>query len=124
MSKNNQNSLLIVDDEQDLCESIHFLFEDAGYETYMANDLASAKEILQRCQLHFVVTDLRLPDGNGLELIQWVHERQMPTQMILISGFIELDQVYPSHADVVLKKPVDLKDLLAVVERMRFASKP
>ncbi|MFW7380644.1 MAG: response regulator [Oligoflexus sp.] len=120
---NDSKTLLVVDDEQDLCESISFVFDDAGYQTFLAHNILQAKELLQEHHIAFVISDVRLPDASGIDLLHWIqqgHAKQM-SQVILISGYIdaELQEAEFSAAKAVLKKPIELEELFQVVENLR-----
>ena len=60
---------LIVDDEPDLLELIAITLERMDIETVLAGDLQTAKDQLKQSEFHFCLTDLKLPDGNGIDLV-------------------------------------------------------
>ena len=63
---------LIVDDEPDIRDLLEITLTRMGITTYTAPDLASARELLQQHNPQLCLTDMNLPDGNGIELVHWI----------------------------------------------------
>ena len=61
-------TILILEDDENLCRGIAFTFEKAGYQTVTGNSIREGKQILERKQADLLLLDLGLPDGNGMEL--------------------------------------------------------
>jgi two-component system response regulator PilR (NtrC family) len=89
-----------------------------GMEVTTAEDLAEARRALQSGGFSFCITDMRLPDGNGLDLVEEISERypNLPIAMITAHGKIE-DAVYALKMGAFdfVSKPVDLKVLRKLV---------
>ena len=66
MSKRNA---LIVDDEPDIRELLEITLGRMGIETLSAKDVTAAKALLKAHEFDFCLTDMNLPDGNGIELV-------------------------------------------------------
>src|SRR6056297_2399221 len=77
--------------------------EGMDVEPDTAADLAEARHKLQTREYHFCLTDMRLPDGDGLELVQWM-QRQVPGVRALKLGAYDF-----------VSKPVKVKDLRKLV---------
>ena len=63
---------LVIDDEPDICELLSLTLGRMDIDTITANDLTSAKNCLQEHQFDLCLTDMRLPDGDGLDLVKWM----------------------------------------------------
>ena len=83
---------LIVDDEPDLCELLSLTLARMGVDSTAVHDLASARRELQsRKDYALCLTDLRLPDGDGTELIEWIQNEapELPVAVITAHGHVE-----------------------------------
>jgi CheY-like chemotaxis protein len=115
-----QPSILIVDDEADLRDAIAFDFQRKKFRVLTAASGNEAWEILQKESVNVVLSDVKMPNGSGVQLLDRVKERNafMPV-VILISGFAEisLEEAYEKGADAVFAKPFDRKTLFDTVNR-------
>lgn len=82
-----QNRVMFVDDEEAVLAGWDRLLSDRGLEVTTARDGASAIAELQKNPVNVVVSDLRMPDVNGLELLEWMHDEQPGTPFILMTGY-------------------------------------
>ena len=109
---------LVVDDEPDLRELLSLTLTRMGVTVDTAEDLAEARHKLSSNQYDFCLTDMRLPDGNGLSLIKQVNRDQpeLPIAMITAYGKVE-DAVTALKygAFDFVSKPVNLDDLRNLV---------
>jgi DNA-binding NtrC family response regulator len=112
--------ILIVDDEDILAWSIDTELRGLGAETMRAGSVREAIERFHQFTPDVAVTDLRLPDGNGLELLKkWrIEYPDMPVILITAHGAIDsaITALRLGACDY-LQKPFDMKDLLAAVGR-------
>ncbi|MBM4252896.1 MAG: sigma-54-dependent Fis family transcriptional regulator [Deltaproteobacteria bacterium] len=112
--------ILIVDDEDILAWSIDTELRGLGAETMRAGSVREAIERFHQFTPDVAVTDLRLPDGNGLELLKkWrIEHPDMPVILITAHGAIDsaITALRLGACDY-LQKPFDMKDLLAAVGR-------
>lgn len=112
-------SALIVDDEPDLRELLELTLTRMGVEVDPAEDLAEARRKLAQNTYDFCLTDMRLPDGNGLSLIKQISRdyADMPVAMITAYGKVE-DAVTALKygAFDFVSKPVDLEALRNLVK--------
>ena len=110
--------VLVVDDEPDIRELLQLTLSRMGLEVTTAEDLGEARRALQSGEFSFCLTDMRLPDGNGLDLVEEISERypNLPTAMITAHGKIE-DAVYALKMGAFdfVSKPVDLAVLRKLV---------
>jgi two-component system response regulator PilR (NtrC family) len=83
---------LIVDDEPDLCELLSLTLARMNVDSSSVHDLVAARAQLQgRESFALCLTDLRLPDGDGLELVEWIqaHAPNLPVAVITAHGHVE-----------------------------------
>jgi two-component system response regulator PilR (NtrC family) len=113
-----QPRALVVDDEPDLRELLELTLSRMGVEVETAKDLADARRKLSADRFDFCLTDMRLPDGNGLSLIKEISRDlpDMPVAMITAYGKVE-DAVTALKygAFDFVSKPVDLEALRNLV---------
>ena len=110
---------LIVDDEADIRELISITLERMGVEPLAAADIHSAKEIMRAAALDVCLTDLRLPDGDGLELVQHIqkYHAALPVAVITAYGSMETAvRALKLGAYDFVSKPIDLKNLRDLVK--------
>lgn len=110
---------LVVDDEPDICELLAMTLGRMDIDTQTAGDVGGAKGQLGTKRFDLCLTDMRLPDGDGLELVEWMqaHAPEVPVAVITAHGNIETAvQALKLGAFDFLSKPLDLKHLRNIVE--------
>jgi two-component system response regulator PilR (NtrC family) len=115
----NQPLALVVDDEPDICELLTLTLGRMDIRTESAADVSSAKRLLGKQRFDFCLTDMRLPDGDGLELVDWMqsHATGVPVAVITAHGNVETAvQALKLGAFDFISKPLDLGNLRKVVE--------
>ncbi|HIG79002.1 MAG TPA: sigma-54-dependent Fis family transcriptional regulator [Cycloclasticus sp.] len=109
---------LIVDDEADILELLEITLLRMGIASKSAQDLSQAKALLKYHSFDLCLTDLQLPDGNGLELVEHIqtHYPTVPTAVITAFGSMEtaINALKLGAFDFV-SKPVELKSLKCLV---------
>ena len=119
VSDNKTNArILVVDDEPDLRTLYELTLLREGYQLDTAADLAQARALLASERFDVVITDMRLPDGLGLELLNELVMMQRPERCIVITAYGSAENAVTalkSGAFDYLTKPVDLKQFRAVV---------
>lgn len=86
MTDSNQKTILIIDDEPAIRESYAYYLEDRDFRILTAENGRIGLEILERERPDLVLTDLRMPEVNGLEVLKKAHETAPDTPLIVISG--------------------------------------
>lgn len=118
MTHPNPAQILVIDDEPDLRTLYELTLLREGYQVEAAADLAQARLLLQQRRFDAVITDMRLPDGLGLELLRELVTQQRPERCVVITahGSAEnaVDALKAGAFDY-LTKPVDLKQFRNVV---------
>jgi two-component system response regulator PilR (NtrC family) len=110
--------VLVVDDEPDLRTLYELTLLREGHQVHIAGSVAEAREQLAARQFDIVITDMRLPDGLGLELLRAVTAEQRRERCIVITAYGSAEnavEALKSGAFDYLTKPVDLKQFRAVV---------
>jgi len=110
---------LVIDDEPDICELLSLTLRRMDIDTAIAGDVKSAKAQLSGKRFDICLTDMRLPDGDGLELVEWMQEHSsgVPVAVITAHGNVETAvQALKLGAFDFISKPVDLQNLRNIVE--------
>jgi len=109
---------LIVDDEPDIRELLAITLARMDIECTTAADVAAAKACLAERDFDICLTDMQLPDGNGLDLVAYIQKRKpnLPVAVITAHGSMELAiQALKSGAFDFVNKPLDVNDLRNLV---------
>jgi two-component system, NtrC family, response regulator PilR len=115
----NQPLALVIDDEPDICELLTLTLGRMDVKTETAMDVAGAKALLGKHDFDICLTDMRLPDGDGLELVEWMQANaaSVPVAVITAHGNVETAvQALKLGAFDFISKPLDLGNLRTVVE--------
>jgi two-component system, NtrC family, response regulator PilR len=115
----NQPLALVIDDEPDICELLTLTLGRMDVRTESATDVASAKALLARHEFDICLTDMRLPDGDGLELVEWMQTNApgVPVAVITAHGNVETAvHALKLGAFDFITKPLDLGNLRNIVE--------
>jgi two-component system, NtrC family, response regulator PilR len=110
---------LIIDDEPDIRELLEITLTRMDIDCIPSENLCSAYALLKENKFDICLTDMRLPDGNGLELVSYIQENnpQLPVAVITAHGNMESAiQALKSGAFDFLSKPVDLEILRNLVK--------
>lgn len=109
---------LVIDDEPDIRELLSLTLGRMDIETVVAEDVAGAKNALGEQRFDICLTDMRLPDGDGLDLVQWMQSNAagVPVAVITAHGNIETAvQALKLGAFDFISKPLDLNNLRNIV---------
>ncbi|HET7587652.1 MAG TPA: sigma-54 dependent transcriptional regulator [Gammaproteobacteria bacterium] len=109
---------LIVDDEPDIRELLGITLGRMDIDTAAAADLSAAKQELDARRFDLCLTDMRLPDGNGLDLVTWMQARHpsVPVAMITAHGNVEAAvEALKAGAFDFVSKPVELEHLRKLI---------
>lgn len=110
---------LVVDDETDIRELLVLTLERMGIDADSANNVEDARHMLARHSYSLCLTDMRLPDGNGLDLVKHIgqHYTGLPVAVITAFGSAEnAVSALKAGAFDYLTKPISLKQLRPLVE--------
>jgi two-component system response regulator PilR (NtrC family) len=110
---------LIVDDEPDIRELLEITLGRMAIDTSVAADLAAARALLDDNDFDLCLTDMHLPDGNGLELVHHIAELRPGLPVAVITAFGSMDTAITAlkaGAFDFVQKPVDLEQLRSLVD--------
>jgi CheY-like chemotaxis protein len=119
--------VLLVDDVPDITLSQRWLLEQAGYEVSEANSAIAALDLVEAQAFDVVILDIAMPGVNGLDLCQRLkaHPACQTTRFVAHSGLWDDATVKTAFAagfDRYVLKPVQLDDLLAIMEALGCAA--
>jgi DNA-binding response OmpR family regulator len=114
-----ERPILVVDDEADLVATYERLLRRRGYRVVSANTRGDGLVIVQREPLGLLITDLRLADGDGLELVRAVRSLPVATPAIVVTGFASeasRTAALAAGAAAYLPKPFSASAFVSLVE--------
>ena len=123
-----KHQVLIVDDEPDIREVLELTLGRMNLETRSASNVDEARDLLQEFKFDLCLTDMRLPDGNGIELVRHIQDKfpYLPVAVITAYGNMETAiAALKAGAFDFVSKPLDLNDLRNIVRSaLRVAQSP
>jgi two-component system, NtrC family, response regulator PilR len=111
-------AVLVVDDEPDICELLSITLERMDLSPRTANNLMTAQRMLKTEQFDLCLTDMQLPDGDGLELVKWIQQYSpsVPVAVITAHGNMETAvRALKLGAFDFVSKPLELAGLRKLV---------
>src|SRR4029450_2925942 len=120
MSIKKRNRVLAIDDEPSMIEWLKILLEHEGYEVRTAMIGTRGEEIFKTWKPDVVVTDMMLPDADGLELLRKFKQIHGDTEVIVITGHGNVPkavEAMKAGAHSFVEKPIEPDTLLAILER-------
>jgi CheY-like chemotaxis protein len=114
------SSILVVDDEPAVRELVREILEGGGYEVLTACNGREAMKVLRRNLVDLVITDLVMPEQEGIETIRAIHRGQPGLKILAMSGSAapHLSTALKLGAHDSIQKPFSIEALLATVERL------
>ena len=117
-------SIVVIDDDEDLRDSLQIVLEREGYRVFSASDGAAGAEIYRLEKADLVITDIIMPIKEGLETITELHREFPDVKIIAISGggrvglknYLEWAEVLGAHH--VLAKPFSRSEILNSVKKV------
>jgi DNA-binding NtrC family response regulator len=133
VSVTRRKSILVVDDAPDTLEILERNLTGQDYQVFRASSVAEAIRVLEATSVDLVVTDLKMPEVNGIDLIRHVRNNFRETEVMMITGYPTIEgavTAVKAGAEEFLSKPFTDEELLAAVRRtldklqMRKVSRP
>jgi DNA-binding NtrC family response regulator len=115
--------LLVVDDDRDLCDNLWDLLHERGYRVHLAHDIPDAEKALRQSKFHVVLIDMKLPAGDGHQMLRALQNADKEARTILITGFAgemeaKVEQALEAGANAICYKPFDVAKLLSTVQEL------
>jgi len=117
---NQTHNALIVDDEHDIRELVALTLGRMGLRTHTAANLSQARELLSNTRFDVCLTDMRLPDGDGLDLVREIVRDYPCTPVAMITAFGDVQlavEALKSGAFDFISKPVDISVLRKLAQQ-------
>ncbi len=117
-NQDGQHKVLIVEDEDLFARAVTKHLKKAGFDCECAGNIADARALTKQFQPDLALLDMRLPDGNGLDLIEELIAKN--TKVIAMTAYGEVSdavQAIKLGANDYLKKPIDLEELLLIIQK-------
>lgn len=121
MLKTKTEQVMVIEDDRALRELLRDELSDAGYSVITVPSAEDAWRELQHSAIALIVSDLRLPRADGMELLRWLEGLTNAPAFIVVTAFGTIGQAgeaIKQGADDFLAKPIDLQHLLVRVERV------
>jgi two-component system, NtrC family, response regulator HydG len=120
MNQRQRKTILVVDDDISVTDSMRLFLTDAGFQVHTAHNLAQAGAVIGNVQFDLVITDLCLPDGTGIDVLTNVKSEAPETEVILMTGHGSLDitiEAIKRGAYYYLEKPCTPDNLHTLINR-------
>lgn len=118
----NSLKILIVDDEKRIRDELYDFLTENGYEVYLAGLPSEALNILQNSEIDILILDIKLPEMDGLTLLEKVKSEYQDIEVIMITAHGNMDSVIKAMrrgAFDFFQKPFRLIDVLGAIERTK-----
>jgi DNA-binding NtrC family response regulator len=112
--------LLIVDDEQGIRQLLTLVFERAGHHVRVAEGGRRALELLRTDNVDLIISDVKMPDMNGIELLRAAREVVPDVAVVMMTAFATVDtarEAFKLGADDFIQKPFDVEELKLIVAK-------
>jgi len=120
MSEMDEKSLLIVDDDKPFQQRLARAMEKRGFEVSTADGVREAVSVVSTASPAFAVVDMRLEDGNGLDVIEAIRQRRPECRAVILTGYGNIATAVTAvklGAVDYLAKPADPDDIIAALAR-------
>ena len=117
-------NFVLIEDESLFAKSVKRRLEREGHQAKIADNISDGKKLLRQESIDVLLLDVRLPDGNGLDLLAEIRVSGHPLQnlpVVMMTAYGELEDAVNAMkfgASDYLKKPVDLDELMMTIEKV------
>jgi two-component system response regulator PilR (NtrC family) len=114
-----EQTVLIIDDEPDIRELLEITLLRMGLDTVTACNVQEALEKIEQYRPNLCLTDMKLPDGNGIDIVRYLQKNHSQTPVAVITAFGSMDtavQALKAGAYDFVSKPVDLPKLRELIQ--------
>jgi DNA-binding response OmpR family regulator len=114
--------ILVVDDDSDIRSFLSEKLKSSGYEVAIASSGQMAIEILRREIFNLIISDFRMPGGDGLSILNYVSNMQKKPKFFLISADISwvISSILPKNVDFYLEKPFNIQSLMNEIRSIKL----
>lgn len=113
------SSILIVEDDITFGMMLKTWLEKKGFRVFTDSNLVRARQTIEKEIIDVILSDLRLPDGNGTQLLKWVTENNLAIPLIIMTSYADIQsavQAIKLGANDYIAKPVNPEELLKKIE--------
>lgn len=116
-------SMLIVDDDRLVTEKVEKTvdFESLGISNVLtASNIRQAIKLLEEMPIQILLSDIEMPQGSGLELLEWIRQKQLPVECIFLSSYAYFSYAQKAmqlNSSEYLVKPVTTEELEIALQR-------
>lgn len=113
-------NILIVDDERDITEQLSTIIGRWGHQTFVGENGFSALKVFERNQIDLIISDIRMPEMDGIQLLQKVQDIDKQCPVIFLTGYPSDEsaiEAMHSGAEDYLVKPVNFDELKLRIEK-------
>lgn len=114
-----QHTILVVDDEPQLRRLLELRLSKNGYKVLTAENGIKAFEVVEQENVDIVLSDIRMPYGDGIQLLEKLNELEVPP-IILMTGYadISVEEAIDKGAKGMFNKPIDYPEVLERIEQV------
>ena len=115
MSARTKPSVLVVDDDEGICETMADILDDMNYDVKTANDGYKALDLVNDHEYSMTLMDLRMPGLDGLETLKRMRQIRPAMKVVMITAYAgdeTLKEIRKMGVDGILTKPINFSDLL------------
>ncbi len=114
--------IMFVDDERQILKALNRLFADTEYDVVLMNSGDEALVYLKKNNVDLIVSDIRMPEMDGFELLRYVKERYPSVMRVALSGYTDSKNIYKALEENIAKmylfKPWDNNELVTMVNNL------
>ena len=117
--------LLVVDDDQGMLKTLSYILKDIGYDVVSRSLVTEAVEIIKEQTFDIIMSDIRMPGMNGVELIKKVKQTSPGTPVVMITAYTMHELVEEAKREgalAVFSKPLDINKMIAFFEDFKNKS--
>ncbi len=114
-------TILIVDDEYEVCLSLSEVLTSKGYNTLFQENPLKVMDVLKKNKIDLIIMDIKMPQMNGIDLLKIIKKELIHIPIIIISGYATVDNAVKAMkygAINLYTKPIELPELLSEIEQL------
>jgi len=126
MTREQQNNLLLVDDDEALLNLLEGILKNEGYNITIATDGTAAIDLIKQNQYDLILLDIKMQTVNGFSVLKFVKEQYTATKVIMLTAFGDIKNAIVSKvmgADGFIEKPPLRDELVLTIKDMLVCDK-